>query len=127
LAMVMFGIPDIRLFWSNDKRFLSQFSSGQISKFSPYSKYESCYKDISFFLSKKFSYNDLCSIARDEDDSNTIESITLIDEFQAKGRTSQCYRIVYRSMDGTLRNSDVNKIQKSIRGRLIKELEVEVR
>jgi phenylalanyl-tRNA synthetase alpha chain len=69
----------------------------------------------------------LCSIARDEDETNTIESITLIDEFQNKGRTSQCYRITYRSMDGTLRNSDVNKIQKSIRDRIIKELEVEVR
>jgi phenylalanyl-tRNA synthetase beta subunit len=34
---------------------------------------------------------------------------------------------MYRSMDGTLRNSDVNKIQKSIRERIIKELEVEVR
>lgn len=127
LAMVMFGIPDIRLFWSTDKRFLSQFTPGQVTKFNPYSKYESCYKDISFFLSPKFSYNDLCSIARDEDETNLIESIILIDEFQVKGRTSQCYRITYRSMDGTLRNADVNKIQKSIRDRIIQELEVEVR
>ncbi len=127
LAMVMFNIPDIRLFWSNDKRFTSQFTEGKITKFNPYSKYEACYKDISFYTSKKFSYNDMCTIARDEDENNLIESITLIDEFQHKGRTSQCYRIMYRSMDGTLKNSDVNKIQKSIRDRLIKELEVEVR
>lgn len=127
LAMVMFGIPDIRLFWSTDKRFISQFSEGKITKFNPYSKYESCYKDISFYINNKFSYNDLCSIARDEDEANLIESISLIDEFQSKGRTSQCYRITYRSMDSTLRNGDINKIQKSIRDRLIKELEVEVR
>ena len=127
LAMVMFGIPDIRLFWSADKRFINQFEPHKVTKFKSFSKYESCYKDISFYTSKKFSYNDLCSIARDEDESNTIESITLIDEFQNKGRTSQCYRITYRSMDGTLRNSDVNKIQKSIRDRIIKELEIEVR
>jgi len=127
LAMVMFDIPDIRLFWSTDKRFISQFTKGKVTKFNPYSKYESCYKDISFYTGKKFSYNDLCSIARDEDTSNTIESITLLDEFQNKGRTSQCYRITYRSMDGTLRNSDINKIQKSIRDRIVRELEVEVR
>jgi phenylalanyl-tRNA synthetase alpha chain len=127
LAMVMFDIPDIRLFWSTDKRFISQFTPGKITKFVPYSKYEVCYKDISFYTSQKFSYNDLCSIARDEDEHNLIESIILIDEFQNKGRTSQCYRVMYRSMDGTLRNSDVNKIQKSIRERVIRELEVEVR
>lgn len=127
LAMVMFGIPDIRLFWSTDKRFLSQFKEGRINKFNPYSKYEACYKDISFYISPKFSYNDMCSIARDEDEDNLIESIVMFDEFQVKGRTSQCYRITYRSMDTTLKNSEVNKIQKSIRERLIKELEVEVR
>lgn len=127
LAMVMFDIPDIRLFWSTDKRFLSQFKEGRINKFNPYSKYEACYKDISFYISPKFSYNDMCSIARDEDEDNLIESIVMFDEFQVKGRTSQCYRITYRSMDTTLKNSEVNKIQKSIRERLIKELEVEVR
>ena len=127
LAMVMFNIPDIRLFWSNDKRFLDQFAPNKITKFVPYSKYESCYKDISFFTSPKFSYNDFCSIVRDEDQNNLIESIALIDEFQNKGRTSQCYRITYRSMDTTLKNSDINKIQKSIRDRVIQELEVEVR
>lgn len=127
LAMVMFGIPDIRLFWSTDKRFISQFSPGQITKFIPYSKYEACYKDVSLFLNEKFSYNDLCSIARDADEKNLIETINLIDEFHTKGRISQCYRIMYRSMDGTLHNSEVNKIQKSIVERLKSELEVEIR
>jgi len=127
LAMVLFDIPDIRLFWSTDDRFLSQFQPGKITKFVPYSKYAPCYKDISFFTSDKFSYNDMCSIVRDEDKLNFVESITLIDEFKNKGRTSQCYRIMYRSMDSTLKNSEINKIQKSIRERLKKELEVEIR
>jgi phenylalanyl-tRNA synthetase alpha chain len=127
LAMVMFGIPDIRLFWSDDHRFLDQFQAGQITKFKPFSKYEVCYKDVSFFIPDKFSYNDLCTIARDEDHDDIIESVVLIDEFQKKGRTSQCYRITYRAMDRTLVNSDIDKIQKSIRRRLVDELKVEIR
>lgn len=127
LAMVMFNIPDIRLFWSNDKRFTSQFTPGKVTKFVPYSKYEVCYKDVSFFTSPQFSYNDLCSIARDVDERNLIESINQIDEFQVKGRTSQCYRVMYRSMDGTLKNSEINKIQKNLCERLVSELEVQIR
>jgi len=127
LAMVMFDIPDIRLFWSQDARFLNQFKAGEITKFKPFSKYEVCYKDVSFYVSDKFSYNDMCTIARDEDKDSLIESIALIDEFEKKGRTSQCYRITYRSMERTLVNAEVDKVQKNIRQRLTKELEVEIR
>lgn len=127
LAMVMFDIPDIRLFWNQDPRFLNQFKSGEITKFKPYSKHEMCYKDISMFISDKFNYNDLCTIARDEDKDNLIESITLIDEFSKGGKTSHCYRIVYRSMDHTLKNEEIDKIQECIRIRLVNELNVEIR
>ncbi|KAF9208029.1 hypothetical protein BGZ59_010835, partial [Podila verticillata] len=47
LALVLFGIPDIRLFWSQDERFLKQFQPSQIQKFKPFSKYPACIKDIS--------------------------------------------------------------------------------
>jgi phenylalanyl-tRNA synthetase alpha chain len=48
--MILFGIPDIRLFWSTDERFTSQFESGQIARFRPYSKYPPVFKDLSFWL-----------------------------------------------------------------------------
>ena len=50
LAMILFGIPDIRLFWSRDERFLSQFKAGKITKFEPFSKYPACYKDVAFWI-----------------------------------------------------------------------------
>ncbi|KAJ9653501.1 phenylalanyl-tRNA synthetase alpha subunit, mitochondrial [Neophaeococcomyces mojaviensis] len=50
LAMLLFEIPDIRLFWSQDERFLSQFKEGQITRFKPFSKYPPCYKDVSFWV-----------------------------------------------------------------------------
>ena len=60
LAMSMFQIPDIRLFWLTDKRFLNQFecvkdgirAGMKPPVFQPLSKYPSCYKDISFYLPK---------------------------------------------------------------------------
>jgi phenylalanyl-tRNA synthetase alpha chain len=67
IAMLLFSVPDIRLFWSQDSRFLSQFSSPfafdpesttatvapatvSINYFQPYSKYPSARRDVSFWL-----------------------------------------------------------------------------
>jgi phenylalanyl-tRNA synthetase alpha chain len=50
LAMILFDIPDIRLFWTEDKRFLSQFQAGCFkpggvgTKFSSFSKFPPCLK-----------------------------------------------------------------------------------
>ena len=45
LAMVKFQIDDIRLFWSSDQRFLSQFRAGNLgAKFKLYSKYPPVFK-----------------------------------------------------------------------------------
>jgi phenylalanyl-tRNA synthetase alpha chain len=59
LAMILFSIPDIRLFWTQDQRFLSQFKEGEIITFDPYSKYPPCYKDVSFWLPQECSEEDM--------------------------------------------------------------------
>jgi phenylalanyl-tRNA synthetase alpha chain len=68
LAMILFEIPDIRLLWSGDERFLAQFSSGEIVKYKPYSDQPPCKKDMALWIhnsdevtdSEWSGYNDMC-------------------------------------------------------------------
>lgn len=57
-AMKLFDINDIRLFWSQDPRFLNQFKANEITKFKPYSKFPACYKDIAFWINEDFNENE---------------------------------------------------------------------
>lgn len=64
--MVLFQIPDIRHFWSQDPRFLQQFSAGKVTQFKPYSKYPNSSKDISFWLTGSDVHeNDVYDIVRE--------------------------------------------------------------
>ena len=66
---VLYDIPDIRLFWSQDIRFTSQFDKKRNSKkgikFIPFSKYPACYKDISFWIPSSWHENDFMQVCRD--------------------------------------------------------------
>lgn len=143
VAMLLFSIPDIRLFWSNDPRFLNQFSStNNINTFIPFSKYPECYKDVSFWLrsssssagggmrsnAQDFHENDVMEIVRDVG-SDLVEDVRLIDDFvhPVSGRKSLCYRINYRSLERTLQNEEVNQLHESVRKQLVEKLGVELR
>lgn len=110
LAMILFNIPDIRIFWSKDDRFYKQFKSGEIIEFKPYSKYPICYKDIAFWVTNEYHYNDFCELVR-ETGQDLVENVQLIDEFKhpKTGLTSHCYRINYRSNDRSLTNEEINE------------------
>ncbi|KAL9127095.1 MAG: hypothetical protein Q9217_003970 [Psora testacea] len=144
VAMLLFSIPDIRLFWSKDPRFLGQFSTmDEIRPFVPLSKHPACYKDVSFWLrssssaaggrergasKQDFHENDVMEIVRDVG-GDLVEDVSLIDEFThpVSGRKSFCYRINYRSLERTLRNEEADEMHEAIRGQLVEKLGVELR
>ncbi|KAG0236483.1 hypothetical protein BGW42_003389 [Actinomortierella wolfii] len=128
LAMILFGIPDIRLFWSTDQRFLQQFQPGEIKKFKPFSKYPPCIKDISFWTTPDFHENNFCEIVRDVA-GDIAEDVRLIDEFThpKTKKHSVCYRINYRSMDRNVTNAEINEIQERLRAKVVEKLKVELR
>lgn len=128
LAMVLFGIPDIRLFWTDDERFHSQFASGEIVRFQPYSKYPPCYKDISFWVNEQFHTNDLNELVRGVA-GDLVEEVVLIDDFThpKTNKVSHCYRISYRSMDRSLTNEEIDTLQEQVRDRTVNDLGVELR
>lgn len=129
LAMVLFGIPDIRLFWSNDARFSSQFKSDKIIAFVPYSKYPLCYKDVSFWLPDNGLHsNDIYELIRTVA-GDIVEKVELFDQFTNKknGKTSHAYRVIYRHMDRNLTNEEVDEIQFTVRSELVNKLNVTLR
>uniref|UniRef100_A0A1I8M4X6 phenylalanine--tRNA ligase n=1 Tax=Musca domestica TaxID=7370 RepID=A0A1I8M4X6_MUSDO len=137
LAMVLFDIPDIRLFWSNDSGFLSQFSEKdlyKLPKYKPVSMYPQCKNDLSFWLpagvdvDAGFVPNDFYDLVRTEA-GDVVEQISLVDKFKhpKKGLTSVCFRIVYRHMERTLTQTEVNEIHKRIADACVKNFNVVIR
>lgn len=133
LAMPFYSIPDIRIFWSNDSGFLNQFENvpkdGRI-KYKPVSIYPQCINDISFWLpqEKPFCSNDFYEVAR-EYGGQLVEQVKLIDQFQhpKSKNVSHCYRIIYRHLERTLNQEEVNEIHKLIETNAIKILGVKIR
>jgi len=127
LAMILFEIPDIRLFWTEDERFHSQFKEGSITKFDPYSKYPPVFKDIAFWIPEGFVENDFFELSRGIA-GDLVERMELVDEFTnpKKAMTSKCYRITYRSMDRSLTNEEIDALQDELRVQ-VEGLGVEVR
>lgn len=81
IAMVLFRIPDIRLFWTTDARFLDQYRTGRIVPFVPFSKNPATYKDVSFWLPEAgFHENDFCEVVR-EAGGLLVEEVKLASRF----------------------------------------------
>ncbi|KAI1858561.1 hypothetical protein JX265_010654 [Neoarthrinium moseri] len=146
IAMLLFQIPDIRLFWSQDPRFSNQFvgvsdNLDSLKRFVPFSKYPGCYKDVSFWLKSTsaaggstkanahdFHENDLMEIVRSVC-GDVVEDAKVVDDFThpKTGRRSLCYRINYRSLERTLTNTETNELHDRLTQALVEKLGVEIR
>lgn len=133
LAMRLYNIPDIRIFWSTDSGFLHQFEVDNETspvQYKPVSVHPPCNNDISFWLPEDGTYSsqDFYDIVR-EIGGDIIEQISLIDEFihSKTKKTSHCYRIVYRHLDRVLSQDEVNEIHRQIENTLRDRLRVTIR
>lgn len=124
LAMIKMGIPDIRILWSSDPRITSQFTDIN-SKYKEVSKYPPVVRDISFIIDKNVGLNNYYELVRDCA-GDLIEEVKLTDHYEndekfGKDKKSYTFRIVYRSLERTLTNEEVNQVH----GKIIKKTEEE--
>src|SRR3989344_1512363 len=122
-------VPDIRLLWSIDPRVTRQLILGQ--KYRPVSKYPVISRDISFVVPNTFVPNDYFDLIRDLG-GDLVEEMALVDRYEDKakwgvGRISYTYRIIYRSLDRTLTNTEINDLDQKIRERTASEFSAELR
>jgi phenylalanyl-tRNA synthetase alpha chain len=126
--MILYSIPDIRLFWSDDARFVSQFKPGEIASFVPYSKYPAAARDMSFWRPHTLHDNDVYDLVRDVA-GDLVEDVVVVDTFThpTTGRQSALFRVNYRSMDRSLIKAEINALHERVCAALVAQLGVELR
>lgn len=131
LAMKLYQIPDIRLFWSKDSGFLNQFQVENPETpitYKPVSTYPQCANDLSFWIPEGFTENDFYDLVRSVG-GDIVEQVLLVDTFKhpKHQRTSHCYRIIYRHMERTLTQKEVNDVHSQITHAAVEQLGIEPR
>lgn len=107
IAMILYEIPDIRLFWSSDTRFTSQFSAEKCKEnavvFKPFSKYPHIARDLSFWLcgndESSFEANSLFEIVRSHA-GDIVECVELVYDIIIFYLSHQCRSTLSVKMEG---------------------------
>lgn len=131
LAVLLFSVPDWRLLWSHDPRFLKQFlfrpSPG--SPFRPFSLYPEHFSfDISFWTGPTWEEKKFHAVVR-EASHGTVEQVKLTDTFSHPdlSQTSYCYRLIYRSHTHSLSHTRALQFHKHLESLLSYRLQVTIR
>ena len=129
LAIMSLQLPDVRLLWSDEPRVKAQLKLG--NKYKEVSKFPAITRDISFIVGQSFVVNDYFDLIRDIG-GDLVEQVELLDKYEntvkfGEGKTSYTYRITYRSLERTLTNEEVDKIQKQIYDQTVSQYSAELR
>ncbi|XP_029924281.1 ferredoxin-fold anticodon-binding domain-containing protein 1 [Myripristis murdjan] len=131
LAVLLFSLPDWRLLWSHDPRFLKQFalrpSPGK--PFQPFSLFPELFRfDISFWTGPAWEERKFHAVVR-EASHGMVEQVKLIDRFSHPdlSQTSYCYRLVYHSHTHALSYTQALQLHKHLESLLSSRLELTIR
>ncbi len=129
LAIVSMALPDIRLLWSADERVKKQLKLG--NKFKEVSKYPPITRDISFVVPKVFVPNNYFDLIRDIG-GDLVEEVTLLDKYEndkkfGADKMSYTYRIIYRSIDRTLKVEEIEPLQNKVIEETKKQFQADIR
>ncbi|MCI4394603.1 hypothetical protein PGIGA_G00170550 [Pangasianodon gigas] len=132
LATLIFSIPDWRLLWTSDPRFLAGFEPGsQVpAPFQPFSLYPPSYThDVSFWMEPdtfdELDFHEAVRVAT----WGAVRDIQLVDRFRHPhmGHASLCYRLAYQSPDRALSRTRVLELQNQLRTLLPLRLNITLR
>nr|XP_020845443.1 ferredoxin-fold anticodon-binding domain-containing protein 1 isoform X2 [Phascolarctos cinereus] len=131
LVMLVWGIPDWRILWTFDERFLDHFVPGKVEPFKTFSLYPPSYvHDVSFWLDEERGFDEVefHTVARAVS-QDMITSIQLLNRFQhpQTGQISLCYRLTYQTCDRALSHQQAIMIQNRFRNEIQQSLHVTVR
>ncbi|XP_057676929.1 ferredoxin-fold anticodon-binding domain-containing protein 1 isoform X2 [Corythoichthys intestinalis] len=131
LAVLMFSLPDWRLLWSPDPRFLQQFvlRPAPGTPFTTYCLFPELYSfDISFWTGTAWENKKFHALVR-EASCGTVEHIKLIDKFSHPdlSQTSYCYRLIYHSHTHALSHTQALQFHKRLEELLSLRLDVTIR
>jgi phenylalanyl-tRNA synthetase beta chain len=125
------SLPDEVYAFELDFNVLLQALAAQgAGTFKPYSTFPASDRDIAFYVNTRFTVAELQRAMRTAA-GNQLESITLFDQYQGDvvpaGQRSLAFRLVYRTLDRTLKDEDIEPAMTQVRDALVEKFQVDLR